>query len=117
MTYLIIKPDTIQSTMMGNVEMTKQFLERYLVQTPGDFENLTVAVSDKNRLNIARYAHHIKPTMEYIGASEMRINFQQLETLARSNAPIEELENTFTMIESQFNLLMTELASYLASLK
>lgn len=116
MTYQLIKPEVIQSTMMDNVEMTKKFLDRYLVQTPGDFENLALAVSNKNKADIAQYAHHIKPTMEYIGASEMRINFQQLETLARSNAPMEELENTFTMIESQFNLLMTELASYLASL-
>lgn len=112
MIYQIIKPEIIQSAMMNNVEMIKQFLELYLLHTPLDFEKLTQAVSKKNKVDIAHYAHHIKPTMEYIGASEMRINFQELETLAKSNATIEKLEDTFTKIEGQFNLLMTELASY-----
>jgi HPt (histidine-containing phosphotransfer) domain-containing protein len=112
MTYQLIKPEVIKSTMMDNAEMIKQFLELYLLQTPIDFENLALAVSNENKADIAQYAHHIKPTMEYIGASDMRANFQELETLAKSNAPMEKLEDTFTKIEGQFSLLMTELASY-----
>lgn len=116
MTYQLIKPEIIQSSMMNNTEMIKQFLELYLIHTPVDFKNLTVAVLGKNKDDIFQYAHHIKPTMEYIGAFEMRVNFQELETLAKSNASMEKLEDTFTNIESQFNLLMTELASYSESL-
>ncbi|GGH14076.1 hypothetical protein FAZ19_07805 [Sphingobacterium alkalisoli] len=116
MIYQIIKPEIIQSAMMNNVEMIKQFLELYLLHTPLDFEKLTQAVSKKNKVDIAHYAHHIKPTMEYIGASEMRINFQELETLAKSDVLVEELEDTFTTIGKQFDLLMTELQSYLESL-
>ncbi|TJZ54819.1 Hpt domain-containing protein [Sphingobacterium olei] len=116
MTYQIIKPELVQSSMMNNTEMIKQFLGLYLHQLPVDFGNLTVAVLGKNKADIARYAHHIKPTMEYIGASEMRINFQELETLAKSNASMEELERIFNTIDVRFGTLMSELKSYLENL-
>lgn len=116
MIYQIINPEIIQSSMMNNEEMIKQFLELYLLQTPIDFKNLATAVSNKNRTDIVQYAHHIKPTMEYIGAFEIRVNFQELEILAKSNASMEELENTFNTIDKQFGILMAELAFYLESL-
>lgn len=96
--------------------MIKQFLELYILQTPVDFKYIAIAMSNKNKADIAQYAHHIKPTMEYIGASDIRANFQELETLAKSDAPLIELENSFNTIDSQFRHLMSELESYLDSL-
>lgn len=105
----MINIDVIYKSMMGNDEMVKQFVELYLSQTPIDFQALEDSVASGNPKAIADAAHHIKPTMEYIGASELRVLFQEIETLGKENASIELIRDKFNALKPQFNLMIEEL--------
>lgn len=114
--YKVINPDTIKASMLNNDDIIKQFIALYLQQTPIDFDNLKDAVNSNNMDGITQYAHHIKPTMEYIGATELRENLQFLEDLAKSKAPIEDIQKTFNIIYAKYETLLDELNVYLNTL-
>lgn len=114
--FKIINPDVLKSSMMNNMEMVKQLIALFLTQGKVDFETLENAVSEKNYQEIGSKAHHIKPTMEYIGASNLRMLFQDLEQKAKNNGSIEEIEDAFSMLKRDFNAAMLELESYSTSL-
>jgi len=110
--YTIIKVDTIESTMTNNKEMIKQFISLYLTQSRVDFQAIKTAIDKKDHAEISSKAHHIKPTMEYIGASDLRIKFQELETLGKQKAEITVISEIFTKLEKTFEILLQELNSY-----
>lgn len=112
MEFKIINPTVIQESMMHSDELIKQFIELYLFQCPLDFEVLTTSISQKNLKEIAAAAHHIKPTMEYIGASNLRVEFQELENLSNKGASIEEIEAHFLVLKPKFELMLVELAHF-----
>ncbi len=116
MEYKIINPVVIRQSMMNNDNMIKQFIELYIIQSPVDFENLKKAMSEKNHTIICAAAHHIKPTMEYIGASELRINFQELERLANQKENMDKLDQKYDEIKPKFELLIQELKEYISKL-
>ena len=109
MNYNIINIDTIKNSMMGNDDMVKQFVGMYLSQCPVDFENLEKAVSSQSHQDIKDAAHHIKPTMEYIGASNLRLAFQEIESMGKEKAKIELIAEKFNVLRLQFNDMLEEL--------
>ena len=113
MKYKIINPESIQQSMMGNTEMIKQFVQMYLSQTPADFEALSLAVNNKNHQAIKDAAHHIKPTMEYIGASQLRADFQELENLGKDLACVDLIVEKFGALKPKFDLMLEELKTLL----
>ena len=112
MKYTIISTDKIQQSMMGNPEMIKQFVMIYLQQSPIDFQTLEDGFADDNIKTIGDSAHHIKPTMEYIGASSLRESFQNLEDLCKEGASRTLITEKFEAIKPRFQLLMEELESF-----
>ncbi|TDS17171.1 Hpt domain-containing protein [Sphingobacterium paludis] len=114
--YTVIDPVAIQQNMMQNTELIKQFLDLYLVQIPVDFAGLTKAMSNGQQMDISSKAHHIKPTMEYIGATKLRAALQELETAAKNGANMQTLEQLFIPLEQQFARLLSEISAYLKSL-
>lgn len=112
MVYKIINPESINKSMMGNPKMVKQFIEMYIEQSPIDFQALTHSVLNNDRAAIRDSAHHIKPTMEYIGASKLRIAFQELETMGRNRIEMETIRIKFEEIKSDFDLMIAELKSF-----
>lgn len=112
MNYKIIKPENIHKSMMGNPEMIKQFIAIYLEQSPIDFQNLELSLTENNTQAIGDNAHHIKPTMEYIGASSLRMDFQDLENMSKSNLKIELIQEKFEEIKPIFQLMIEELKSF-----
>ncbi|SKC00119.1 HPt (histidine-containing phosphotransfer) domain-containing protein [Sphingobacterium nematocida] len=112
MNYKIIKPETIHKSMMGNSEMIKQFIAIYLQQSPIDFQTLELSFTKNDIRAIGDNAHHIKPTMEYIGASSLRMAFQDLENMSKSNLNIELIQEKFEEIKPIFQLMIEELNSF-----
>ncbi|WP_164112949.1 MULTISPECIES: Hpt domain-containing protein [Sphingobacterium] len=112
MNYKIIKPETIQKSMMGNPEMIKQFIAIYLEQSPIDFQTLELSLTASDKQAIGDNAHHIKPTMEYIGASSLRVAFQDLENMSKSDLKIELIQEKFEEIKPVFQLMIEELKSF-----
>lgn len=109
MNYSVINIDSINKSMMGNSDMIKQFVMLYLTQTPIDFKALEDSIASGDFKLISNAAHHIKPTMEYIGASELSVQFQEIETLGKENASIEIIREKFRAIKPKFDLMIEEL--------
>lgn len=112
MNYKFIDKDIIRKSMMNNNDMVKKFIDMYLAQCPVDFENLSESIKAKDTEAIGSAAHHIKPTMTYIGATELRTNFQELETLGRQNASMEEITQKFEEIRPKFFQMLEELKMF-----
>lgn len=110
--YKIICPDTIRRSMMNNDDMVKQFIELYLIQCPIDLDSLTKSINQKDAQAIGSAAHHIKPTMEYIGAKDLKNDFHLLEKLGYNNSPFEEILSKYEKIKSDFSLMLKELEEF-----
>ncbi len=114
--YTLIDPNAIQTNLMQNTALIQQFLQLYLVQIPLDLDALKEAMSKEEHIEIANKAHHIKPTMEYIGAIELRSALQELETAAKNGHELLQLKNMFEALLPQFETLLTEIKEYLDKL-
>lgn len=110
--YLIINPDSIQENMMNNTEVIKQMIPLYLGQGVEDFKALEVAIESQDHADIKSKAHHIKPTMQYLGATALRMKFQDLEDKAGGQGPMADILNLFEIIRNDFQLAMAELEDY-----
>lgn len=110
--YTIINTEVIESTMMNNHEMIKQFISLYITQSPIDMQAVENAIADGDPKEISSKAHHIKPTMEYIGATDLRMKFQELENLGKERADLEIIKTLYAQIKSVFDILLIELNAY-----
>ena len=116
MNYKIINPEFIMSNMMNNVDVVKQMIGMFLGQGKEDFQELKQAIGKEDDTEIKSKAHHIKPTMEYIGASNIRLQFQELESQAEAKAAFSDIQQIFTKLEKDFTLAMEELEDYASTL-
>jgi len=113
--FKIIKPHIIQENMMSNPDLIKQFLTLYQSQIPLDFQALKQAIMSENLKEIANKAHHIKPTMLYIGANQQQHKLQQIENQAGLNNRI-EIQSIFSDLEKDMDEMMIEIEMYLNKL-
>lgn len=116
MNYKIINPEFILANMMNNVDVVKQMIGMFLGQGQEDFQELKQAIGKEDYAEIKSKAHHIKPTMEYIGASNIRLQFQDLESQAAANVAFADIQQVFTKLEQDFTLAMEELEDYASTL-
>lgn len=114
--FLFIKPQIIRTNMMDNDDMIKTFVSMYLDQCKEDFRTLSQAVDEQDLFNISSCIHHIKPTMEYIGATDVRMQFQEIENMAKDKQAITEIQDKFDLLEANFHALMDELKTFYSSL-
>lgn len=97
---------------MNNRELISQFIELYQTQIPIDLQALKEAVASEAYIDIATKAHHIKPTMEYIGARALLEKLQQLEYAGRNGAEIAHINTLFLDIENEMTVLLQEIDDY-----
>ncbi|MGN0004055.1 MAG: hypothetical protein ACI35V_11530 [Sphingobacterium composti] len=109
MSFQIINLDAINQSMLGNPDLIKELVNLYIVQSPIDFNALEESLATGDKSLIRERTHHIKPTMQYIGALGLLQDFQALENLAREDAPLSEIETLFQAIKPKFQLMLTEL--------
>lgn len=120
--YIVIQPDQFSSNLMHNKEIMHQMINLYLGQGRQDFAALQQAINQHNLAEIHRTAHHIKPTMQYIGAADLKNKFQQLEHLASDTQPankqhvLESIHQLFSSIKKDFERALEELTHYKESL-
>jgi|SRR5690606_614495 len=110
--YRFIDPSIIQNNLMNNQELIVQFLTLYEEQIPVDLEALKDAVEAAAHLEIGNKAHHIKPTMEYIGAHTLREKLQQLEHAGKNGVEIDVIQTLFSEIQDEITALLQEISDY-----
>ncbi len=115
-TYKIINPAAIAENLMHSPDLIKQFMELYQTQIPEDFQHLRHAVASKDHADIADRTHHIKPTMEYIGATTLRVKLQDMEQAGKEKMDFALIDQKMNAIETEYSILMQEIDQYLATL-
>ena len=116
MTYIYIQPAVIDKSMMNNKDLIRQFVDMYIVQCPIDFDKLSESVRSYDCQDIADLAHHMKPTMEYVGATELRVNFEELEALAKNTDNETVIHEKFVALRLKFQTFIQELIHYRGSI-
>ena len=114
--YEIFNPEALMTNMMNQIDIVKQMVQLYLSQGVIDFENLKVAIENQDLPEIKAKAHHIKPTLSYIGAIDLLNDFQELESWAKENKPMDIINDKFQDISISFQKLIEELKDYYATL-
>lgn len=107
-----IDTDLISQNMFDDQALIKQFVSMYLIQTPVDLDHLRNAIAAGDLQNIANAAHHIKPTMDYIGAFHLKAKFETLETAAKNSESLEGLRAAFEVLDIEMKELIFELEQY-----
>lgn len=97
-----------------DLTIQKTMLELFMKQTPDDLQLLVNYIASANYQDAAAQAHRMKPTLNYVGAINLRVELESLEQdLIESVA----VEKKIAEIQLRFELLFTELSTYLDSLK
>lgn len=112
MPYKLIKPSIIQENFANNRALISQFIGLYQTQIPIDLQALKAAVASETHMEIANTAHHIKPTMEYIGAHTLKEKLQQLEYAGKNGAEMAHINILFLDIEKEVTTLLQEIDDY-----
>lgn len=82
----------------GNVEFVIDMIDIFLEQTPGYFEQLGAAIEQQDWKAIGDMAHKIKPTLAFVGAEDLRVKMQTMETNARGLANLDTIPGSFEEI-------------------
>lgn len=100
----------------GETSIIKEMLEMFLTLTPEHLEQLSAHIKNQDWEKIRAMAHHIKPTLSYMGAENMRGIMQEIETLANEKRDYEIIVNEFEAVYPRFQTLFEELRNYLAEM-
>ena len=63
-----------------------------------------------------KQAHHIKPTLAYVGANGMRAELQEIETLAKNNQELNLIPAKLDALVPKLEILYGELKAYLQTI-
>lgn len=101
----------------GDNAIIIEMIQLFLTQTPGYLKSLSAYIADKDWENTHSMAHHIKPTLAYMGAEDMRRVLLRVEQIARTGTVDEaELTAIFQELEKRFVVLFAELTAHLGVL-
>lgn len=82
----------------GNVEFVIDMIDIFLEQTPGYFEQLGAAIKQQDWKATGEVAHKIKPTLAFVGAEDLRVKMQELESNARALVNLDTIPESFEEI-------------------
>ncbi|MFC3199256.1 Hpt domain-containing protein [Parapedobacter deserti] len=108
--------DYLQDLSGGNTELIREILELFIRQTPPDMERLAAYIQQGDWEKVYKQAHHIKPTLAYVGANEMREELQKIETLAKNELELDTVYGKFCELLPRLETLYDELKAYLKTL-
>lgn len=75
----------------GSDEFIVESIEMFLNQVPETLQIINKAIDDKNWQTVASAAHKIKPNLGFFGMPLSQELIQQVEAMAKNNAPEPEL--------------------------
>lgn len=109
--------DYLLDLSAGDHTIIRDMIVLFLEQTPKDLNALAAHIADGNWPGTQSMAHHIKPTLGYVGAESMKQEIQHIEQLARlPEVPGKQLSDRFETLSGRFDTLIAELKVYLDSL-
>ncbi|MBK1439440.1 Hpt domain-containing protein [Parapedobacter sp. ISTM3] len=109
--------DYLEDLSGGNTQLIKEILELFIKQTPPDIELLSSYIQQNDWEKVYRQAHHIKPTLAYVGANGMRQELQEIENLAKNRQGLDLIPEKFNALLPRLETLYQELKTYLETLE
>ncbi len=100
----------------GNVTLIKEILQLFLKQTPADIDLLSSYIQQHNWEKVYKQAHHIKPTLAYVGANGMRTELQDIESRAKNQEDLDSIPARLDTMLPRLDTLYRELKTYLDSM-
>ncbi|GGH04700.1 hypothetical protein GCM10007415_46310 [Parapedobacter pyrenivorans] len=100
----------------GNTQLIKEILQLFVKQTPPDMELLATYIQQEDWENVYRQAHHIKPTLAYVGANGMREELQVIESIAKNRQGLDSITEKFNALLPRLETLYGELNAYLRTI-
>ncbi|GGC33986.1 hypothetical protein GCM10011386_27600 [Parapedobacter defluvii] len=108
--------DYLQDLSGGNTQLIKEILQLFIKQTPPDIALLASYLEQGDWEKAYKQAHHIKPTLAYVGANGIRAELQEIETLAKNRQDLNQLPAKLNTITPKLEILYEELSAYLQTL-
>ena len=100
----------------GNTVLIREILELFIKQTPADMEVLSGYVAREDWDKAFKQAHHIKPTLAYVGANHLRQELQEIEDAAKHRQEVESIAPKIAAMLPQLDVLYGELKAYLETI-
>lgn len=100
----------------GNYDIVKEIITLFLEQTPNDLNTLDQELSNRNWVAAKTMAHHIKPTLFYVGAEDLRNQLQFIESHILDYNQQPQIVALFQTVKSRFEILFVELKDYMDQL-
>ena len=108
--------DYLMDLSGGDRSIIREMVQLFLTQTPGHLELLAGYIENRDWENTRSMAHHIKPTLSYMGAEDMRKILQGIESMAAERRDTDQIVSGFGPLRQRFEVLFTELKTYLDSI-
>lgn len=102
----------------GDSTLIIEMIRLFLAQTPGYLDTLADHIKNGDWTNSYSMTHHIKPTLAYMGAEDMRSALIHIEQLVRTEPvlKVDLIRQEFAELRGRFELLFNELDTHLTSL-
>lgn len=117
--------NSMENYIGKDAAVQQSIITLFLEQTPADISKLSGYIQAEDWSNARLQAHRIKPTLTYMGAISLREALEELESLLKGQLAVSDkqfsenvgLKAKFQNIELRFELLFSELKTYLEALK
>ncbi len=106
---MIYNLDKINEMAEGDEDFIKSVISVFLEEVPGDLEGLESALNTKDHKQVYMLAHKIKPNVDLLGMEQSKARALEMETLAKSEAKIEEIAAVFPVLKTDIHQVISEL--------
>jgi HPt (histidine-containing phosphotransfer) domain-containing protein len=106
---MIYNLDKINEMAEGDQDFITSVISVFLEEVPVDLEALEKAITERDYENVYKLAHKIKPNVDLLGMEQTRATALEIETLGKSDANMQEIENKFPLLKKDVHQVVSEL--------
>ncbi|WP_420601190.1 Hpt domain-containing protein [Flagellimonas sp.] len=106
---MIYNLDKIKEMAEGDQDFITSVVSVFLEEVPVDLEGLEKAINERDYENVYKLAHKIKPNVDLLGMEQTRATALEIETLGKSSANMEEIEQRFPLLKKDVLQVISEL--------
>jgi signal transduction histidine kinase/CheY-like chemotaxis protein/CHASE3 domain sensor protein/HPt (histidine-containing phosphotransfer) domain-containing protein len=101
----------------GDIQFIKQMLESFIFSTQKGIRDINDALAHGNMELVSGIAHRLLPPCRHLGATELHDLLSRIEEQSQQKTDVESLERIVLIAENEFQLVKSELTTYLSKLK
>jgi len=109
--------DYLNEISDGDNDFLRELLESFLNQTPIMIMELQTFINLGDWDNVAKHAHKLKPTFEYVGLLEVRNKMAEIEAIVKSGGDKKQISILFSNSLAITNPALSEIKTTLNNLK